>query len=140
IEVLVYLHQKLSDTIPENPTNSLAYWLFKWAAAKAKDNDSFAITRIAAEESKWLAANQVGAGFQKGTVRSLKYFPEAFLPLTVICGDRREPTPKTRGDLFAYSVSITDLTFIPQLGLPRDTRIRTDKLCVLLSQESLKRL
>ena len=72
-------------------------------------------------------------------LRSLANFPDDFLPLTIISGDRRRFRPRSRGDVFANSASITDLMFLPQLGLPKDCMIRTDKIFALMNEEQLKR-
>src|SRR6185295_18401362 len=71
--------------------------------------------------------------------RTLGDFPYSSEPLTIVCGDRRDLTPKTRGDIFAHSLSITDLTFLLKLGLPDNVTIKSDKLFVLMSWEYLKR-
>jgi len=49
--------------------------------------------------------------------RNLANFPEAFYPLLVVCGDRREDPQKDWSDLFADSMSPLDLTFLVRLGL-----------------------
>lgn len=49
--------------------------------------------------------------------RNLANFPEAFYPLLVVCGDRRESPQKDWSDLFADSMSPLDLTFLVRLGL-----------------------
>ena len=48
---------------------------------------------------------------------NLANFPEAFYPLLVVCGDRRESPQKDWSDLFADSMSPLDLTFLMRLGL-----------------------
>ena len=70
--------------------------------------------------------------------RTLKDFPEAFVPLVVVVGDRREARPKTRGDLLAYSVSTVDVLYLNRLKLPQDTLILSDKIFVLERQEFLR--
>jgi transcriptional regulator with XRE-family HTH domain len=135
---LIHLHTVLVN-LEERESNPLLTWLLAWATAKVWPDDKAALARLAEQESR-LAGLAPDPADRKSSTQSLEYFPEAFQPLTVICGDRRESSPKSRGDLFAYSVSITDLTFLPQLGLPRDTRIRSDKLCVLLAPDTLRSL
>lgn len=64
-------------------------------------------------------------------LKSLYNFPEAFSPLVVVIGDRRESKPKTKGDLLVYSVSSVDVTYIHYLNLPKSTLILSDKIFVL---------
>lgn len=72
--------------------------------------------------------------------KTLLDFPQAFCPLTVVVGDRREETehPKSAGDLFAYSASPSDLSSILHLGLPSDTDIVSDKVFVTADEDYLK--
>ncbi len=49
--------------------------------------------------------------------RTLRDFPEAFFPLIVVTGDRRETPPLSRGDVLAYSVSSTDVMHLTALHL-----------------------
>lgn len=72
--------------------------------------------------------------------KTLLDFPQAFCPLTVVVGDRREESehPKSAGDLFAYSASPSDLSWILQLGLPHDTEIVSDKVFVVSDEDYLK--
>jgi len=65
-------------------------------------------------------------------------FPDAFSPLVVVVGDRREPRPKTRGDLLAYSVSTVDLLFLNWLVLPPETLILSDKVFVQRDKQILR--
>lgn len=71
--------------------------------------------------------------------KTLLDFPYAFTPLVVVVGDKRESTPKTAGDLFAYSASPADLSKILNLNLPRDTEIVSDKVFVNSEKEYLLR-
>jgi len=72
--------------------------------------------------------------------RSLLEFPHAFHPITVVVGDRREGPEniKSAGDIFAYSASPSDLSWILKLGLPRDTDIVSDKVFVVSDEEYLR--
>jgi len=47
----------------------------------------------------------------------LQGFPQDFQPLVVVVGDRREPRPKSIGDVLAYSVSTIDFMFLAELHL-----------------------
>lgn len=71
---------------------------------------------------------------------SLKDFPQAFLPLIVVVGDRREARPKTTGDLLAYSASTLDLLYLPKLRLPEDTLILSDKVFAIERPEVIRQL
>lgn len=70
--------------------------------------------------------------------KSLVNFPEAFYPLVVITGDRREEYPQSTADLLVYSFSVTDLTYILHLNL-KATEIYTDKYFVLYDDATLRR-
>jgi len=69
--------------------------------------------------------------------RSLVLFPEAFLPLVIVVGDKRENPPKSPGDLLALSASTSDLRWILKLSLPKDTEIISDKVLLYASPEYL---
>lgn len=71
--------------------------------------------------------------------RSLLNFPQAFAPLTIIVGDRRELNPKTPGDIFARSSSTADLRWIMGLKLPEDVEILSDKVFINSTDDQLKR-
>ena len=64
-------------------------------------------------------------------------FPQSFMPLVVVVGDRREGRPKTVGDVLAYSVSTIDILFLAQLNLPTDTLIVSDKVFQIESEKNL---
>lgn len=72
------------------------------------------------------------------TVKTLENFPEAFLPLTIICGDRREVRPRNLGDIFAYSLSMTDIMYLTKLNFSgKDVRIVSDKLVASMDKNDL---
>jgi nucleoside 2-deoxyribosyltransferase len=70
--------------------------------------------------------------------KTLVNFPEAFRPIAVVTGDRRESVPQSKADLLAYSFSVTDLSYIQHLNLG-ETEIYSDKYFVLYDKETLKR-
>lgn len=72
--------------------------------------------------------------------RMLGDWPMSFLPLMVFVGDRRETPPKSPADLLATSASMGDLYYLPQLRLPAETEIRSDKTVVIASRESIRNL
>jgi hypothetical protein len=47
---------------------------------------------------------------------------------TVVMGDRRENPPETPGDFFAASASPRDITWLPNIGLPKGSLIWNDKV------------
>jgi len=64
----------------------------------------------------------------RALTKSLANFPNDFLPITVVVGDRREPDFKTVGDVYASSGSAAELRWLLRLGLPHDTEIISDKV------------
>jgi hypothetical protein len=72
--------------------------------------------------------------------RMLGDWPMSFLPLMVFVGDRRETPPKSPADLLATSASMGDLHYLPQLRLPPETEIRSDKTVIIASRESIRNL
>jgi transcriptional regulator with XRE-family HTH domain len=77
------------------------------------------------------------AGLRDGEV-SLRTFPEAFRPLTIIVGDKREDDPRTPGDLYAFTASPVDDRWIMSLGLPRETEKLSDKIVMTATREWLQ--
>lgn len=132
---------KMCEALTVAPDQKIV-WLLTWLDGKLRQS------RLSDEEKEVyqkaigeaiVKISQSNATWQQGTFRSLEDFPGAFTPLTIICGDRREPYPQSRGDLFAYSAAITDLMFLPWLGLGHETIIQSDKLFVLMDDEYLRR-
>jgi len=72
--------------------------------------------------------------------RSLLVFPDAFYPLTIISGDKREDSESriNRSDFGAVSASPAEARWIMKLGLREDTEFFTDKIFVLESAEELR--
>lgn len=73
-----------------------------------------------------------------GQDKVLTNFPEAFYPIVVVVGDRREDPPKSMADLLAYSVSSVDVLFLQRLNLGR-VDILSDKVFVLEDLQTLRR-
>lgn len=69
---------------------------------------------------------------------SLLDFPDAFAPLTIIVGDKREEEPRNAGDLYVFSASTVDDRWIFELDLPRNTEKLSDKILMTASDEWLK--
>lgn len=70
--------------------------------------------------------------------KTLYNFPEAFQPIVVVIGDRREDPPKTMADLLAYSVSSSDILFLKHLNIGK-VDILSDKIFILEDFQTLKR-
>jgi transcriptional regulator with XRE-family HTH domain len=117
-------------------------WLLQWLAGQVQKRELGKATAPFQEaiEGAVVQFTQTTATWSPGRFRSLADFPAAFQPLTIICGDRRELRPRSRADLFTYSVAITDLMFLEHLGLTaRATMIKSDKLFVLMDDDYLHR-
>jgi hypothetical protein len=72
--------------------------------------------------------------------KTLDNFPNAFLPLVVVIGDRRENPPHNMADILAYSVSATDILFMYHLGLcMKSIDVISDKIFVLEDTKTLKK-
>jgi hypothetical protein len=98
---------------------------------------------IAKEAMESLVArlpSETSARTEFGGPRTLAGWPEAFLPLIVFVGDRREQEPRSPADLLAASASTGDLYYLPRLRLPPDTEIRSDKTVVITTPEKFKEI
>jgi hypothetical protein len=145
LPILTRLHAILHDGISDGRHQTLRDWLIAWLAAhieKAAEDRGFNKDVypdvIAALSLIQVHADQTTAS-PKSQQKILTNFPEAFYPLMVICGDRRELTPATQGDIFARSLSITDLMYIFELKLDPDrVRVRSDKLVANMEKEYLE--
>lgn len=72
----------------------------------------------------------------------LTNFPEAFCPLAIVVGDKRERGTRIHspGDILAYPASTADLKNIHILGLPKDTEIITDKVFMVKNRDEIKEI
>ena len=144
-EALLRSHRAMAQAtgseIGPAPLPSLMAWILAWVGDQSSalepgdvrsDLDS-ALAAATAEEAR--RTRTASATFP----RSLMDFP--FTPISVVCGDRREDPAMNFGDvLFARTLSITDLTFLPELGLPKSTRIYSDKLFVRMPLSFLEKV
>jgi len=75
----------------------------------------------------------------KAGSRSFNSFPEAFLPLAVVTGDKRETreTWITRADFGVYTATPADTRWLLNLDLPADTVKHVDKNFLLLPDDQL---
>jgi transcriptional regulator with XRE-family HTH domain len=78
-----------------------------------------------------------GTSPESGTLATWR---EWISPVLVIVGDRRETPPRSPADLLAESGAMGDLHFFPQLLLPADTPILSDKICSIARDDSLRKL
>lgn len=80
-----------------------------------------------------------GAGLEYRGPRSFKDFPEAFLPLAVVTGDKRETreTWITKADFGVFTATPADTRWLLNLGLPTDTIKHVDKNFLLLPDDEL---
>jgi transcriptional regulator with XRE-family HTH domain len=72
-----------------------------------------------------------GTGKPRETLRShlsLLDFPDAFTPMVVVVGDKRESDPRTPGDLYTYPASSVDDRWLCDLQLPPGTEKLSDKV------------
>ncbi len=143
-ELLVKLQRALAEIESGGPKVPLAVWLLKWLEAQiptmGPTGDQSRLEIQAAIDAATAALGRPFSRRQPSRIRTLADFPYGFEPLTIICGDRREDPPRTRGDVFAYSVSIVDLTYLLELGLRGEsTAIKSDKLFAWMDDERLER-
>lgn len=141
-DLLVAIYQALVDTPPQASMPPLSVWLWSWLQEEVKTKTKGRVEKEEIQKEIDAAVIELNRliAWKPQIQRTLEDFPYAFEPLTIVCGDRRESPPTTRGDLFAFSLSITDLTFLPTLGLRnRHTTIRSDKLFAVMDKAYLQR-
>lgn len=141
LSLLIDLYDKLVGIESEGPENPMSLWLLAYLegliAAETLPDDRKEFTR--AVIAKAVAdLNQPRTTQRSGLGRTLEHFPYLPEKLTIVCGDRRELRPENRGDIFAHSVSIIDLTFLSKLRLPRNVSIRSDKPFVVMERKYLE--
>lgn len=141
LALLVQLHEILVGVNDPNSQGSLGVWLLSWLEKQVQGDISSEDRRRTIQEVIENAAGSIQpvTSFRQNLRPTLENFPDAFQPLTIVCGDRRESEPKTRGDIFANSVSTSDLTFLLNLGLPSNVIIRSDKPFVFMGEDFLQR-
>lgn len=74
-------------------------------------------------------------------VRTLEHFPDAFYPLVVVTGDKREESESriNMGDFGAVAASPAEARWIFQLGLRKDVEFFGDKVVVMENIEQLRK-
>jgi transcriptional regulator with XRE-family HTH domain len=147
LAVLVQLYGRLAE--PGTPVHdhhqTLAQWLAAWVVAQAAPRRSKRMDRLDQKlrgllaESAARLARAVRRDTRTGRAPwSLAHLAD-FGPFVAICGDRREPQPKSLADLFILNPSVSDLTWLPTAPEGMVSSVRTDKLVVQLSEDSLRR-
>ena len=159
--LLIKIHEALVADAESAPTNDLGVWLLKWTEAKLErevgksaqtQKECDAESKQENERIQARARDAISKFYSQtirtkvhrrktSTVPTLADFPDAFDDLVVVCGDRRESPPKTKGDIFADSFSSADLTHIPELfeRCGRQLDIRSDKGFILGDRDYLTR-
>lgn len=134
----------------ERDREILAVWLFKWFGPKLERDEHRKNAKPVTQQTHQQIVDIIeqlakqpkegSALWEPGQPRTLANFPDHFLPsLTVIVGDRRRAnSPINSGDVFVESAAITDLIYLPQLKLPKECRVRSDRMFAVMSQDQLK--
>jgi len=115
-----------------------------WARVQAQEfkNDNDGTLKRSVEEALQTLASVVPSrsiSTSKKTGRTLSDFPDAFYPLAVVCGDKREERESniSVADLGAYTSTPADTRWIMNLGLRADVVKHIDKNFLLLSDDEL---
>lgn len=128
-----------------DPHARAAVWFAQWLAASTASDGSQRSTELsqrgaaAADRIRTAVGRMAGRGAGPFTLAD---GIEAFEPLAVITGDRREWPAKTRGDMFVSSASPSvDLAFAGPLlrRLSRPARVFSDKVIAVSAEDHLRR-
>ncbi len=134
--------EELQKYFVHTDRNELKKWLVYWLEGILEHDRERKPTerrRFVYEPSyleKWVEAiRELKADFgerkiSKSTLPTLDCFPDAFTPLTVITGTGLAIPPARISDLFRANASLTDLFFLSELRLPKDTRIVSDRFVI----------
>lgn len=145
LTLLLQLHHALVAADDARPEADLKLWLLKWLEVKVGEEKE---KEVVNKESALLAVKTLCAtsapptksSTHANTIPTLEAFPEGFENLVVICGDRRETSPESEGDLFVDPFSSADLASMKTLFDRTGTLdIRSDKAFVLDDKDYLKR-
>lgn len=141
IELLLEIYEALGLSGDTHHESDIRLWLLKWLESGIKKHSGAG--RQSGEAGLQKLISQLAERRKLKAIKAtptLVDFPDGFDNLVIICGDRREHPPKTRGDIFAESVSATDLMNIAQL-IDRigPVDIWSDKLFVHLNEDEIKR-
>jgi transcriptional regulator with XRE-family HTH domain len=130
LEQLLKLHEELVSKDSQTPESDLGSWLLRWLEARVnKDVDINKESALEAIDGLYAKSNKSARTRSASAVPTLEDFPHGFEDLIIICGDRRESPPKSKGDFFVDSFSSADLaslkTLLEKTG---PLEIRSDKL------------
>lgn len=130
LEQLLRLHQELVPGDSQLPQSELGSWLLSWLEARVnKDVEENKESALEAIDGLYAKANKSAWTRSASAVPTLEDFPYGFEDLIIICGDRRESPPKSKGDFFVDAFSSADLaslkTLLEKTG---PLEIRSDKL------------
>jgi hypothetical protein len=134
--------EELQKSFVQTDRNELKKWLVYWLEGileqdmgrTRKDGSRFVYEHSYFE--KWFEAiRELKADFgerkiSKSALPTLDCFPDAFTPLTLITGTGLAIPPARISDLFRANASLTDLFFLNELKLPKDTRIVSDRFVI----------
>jgi transcriptional regulator with XRE-family HTH domain len=131
LEQLLKLHEELVSKDNQTPESDLGNWLLKWLEKRVNkdvdiNNKEAALNAI---DKLYKQSNRAARTRSASAVPTLEDFPYGFESLIIICGDRRESPPKSKGDFFVDAFSSADLaslkTLLEKTG---PLEIRSDKL------------
>src|SRR5215207_8494678 len=141
-ELMLQLYSELAPEDAQDPSSDLKVWIITWLKAKAEQTPGIDKDAVLATITQ-LYGHAKPTGKTRPThahLPTLEDFPEGFENLVVVCGDRREVPPDTKGDLFVDSFSSTDLiglkTLFERTG---PLEIRSDKCFIVGDRDYLER-
>lgn len=145
LALVIALHHVLAPPHGQDDVDSLALWVALWLAESAAQTNSsrewdLLGARAAAVTERFVRAATDRRGPRRGRP-TLADGIEAFEPLTIITGDRREWPARTKGDMFVSSPSPgTDMAFIGTLltRLRGPAQLLSDKVLVVSREEYLR--
>ena len=145
LEQLLRLHELLVREHSQTPGSDLGSWLVRWLEARVnKDVTISKEAALKAIEALYPQSTRSGRMGSASAVPTLEDFPYGFEDLIIICGDRRESPPKSKGDLFVDAFSSADLASLKTLfDKTGPLEIRSDKLFMsgnLSSSDHLKQV
>jgi hypothetical protein len=132
----------LQKSFVQTDRNELKKWLVYWLEAileqdmgRSRKGGSPFVYEPSYLEKWFEAIRELKADFgerkiSKSALPTLDCFPDAFTPLTVITGTGLAIPPSRISDLFRANASLTDLFFLNELKLPKDTRIVSDRFVI----------
>ncbi|MFH1109163.1 MAG: helix-turn-helix transcriptional regulator [Planctomycetota bacterium] len=117
----------LAKALDESPSEFLLLSILQQADLGGPDADLAAAAQEVLCQST-ARARQPARAHGHSSHLTLCDFPDAFQPLTVIVGDKREEEPQNAGDLFVFSASTVDDRWLMKLRLSDSTEKISDKV------------